>query len=74
MVPLRAPGVNMQLTRITLGRLKGVLTMGIGAAQTSLMPLLAKLALAFMETGMFTFGSGYAMLGQMQREIVDKHA
>ncbi|MGE5580058.1 MAG: chromate transporter [Bacillota bacterium] len=46
----------------------------MGAAKTSLMALLAKLALAFMKTGMFTFGSGYAMLAQMQREIVDKYA
>jgi hypothetical protein len=46
------------------GHPKGVHIVEIGAAQTSLMSLLAKLALAFMKTGMFTFGSGYAMLAQ----------
>jgi len=32
------------------------------------------LALAFAKTGVFTFGSGYAMLSLMQKEIVEKHS
>jgi len=48
--------------------------MEIGTAQTGLASLLGRLALAFMKTGMFTFGSGYAMLAQMHREIVERYA
>ncbi len=35
--------------------------------------VLWRLALAFAKTGLFTFGSGYAMLGQMQKEIVETY-
>jgi chromate transporter len=35
--------------------------------------LLLKLALAFGKTGLFTFGSGYAMLAQMEKELVEIH-
>ncbi len=35
--------------------------------------LLLRLAFVFAKTGLFTFGSGYAMLHLMQREIVDRY-
>lgn len=38
------------------------------------MHILAQLALAFARAGMFTFGSGYAMLALIQREVVERHA
>lgn len=38
------------------------------------MGVLAQLALSFARAGMFTFGSGYAMLALIQREVVEQHA
>ena len=75
MIQLRSAACQRIIDSDNLGGLlKGVQKMETGAAQTSLIALLAKLALAFIKTGMFTFGSGYAMLGQMQREIVERYA
>ena len=45
-----------------------------GAVTTGSFGLLLRLALVFAKTGLFTFGSGYAMLNLMQREIVDNYA
>lgn len=36
--------------------------------------VLFRLAFAFAKTGLFTFGSGYAMLSLMQKEVVDNYA
>lgn len=35
--------------------------------------MLLKLFITFFKTGAFTFGGGYAMLGIIEQEIVDKH-
>jgi len=43
------------------------------AGQAPLAALLVQLAVAFAKTGMFTFGSGYAMLALMEKEIVEIH-
>jgi len=41
--------------------------------QAPLAALLVQLGIAFAKTGMFTFGSGYAMLALMEKEIVEAH-
>ncbi len=42
--------------------------------QASTLPiLLLQLALTFAKVGLFTFGSGYAMLALMERELVQRH-